>query len=523
MVSPAPGVPASSRPITRPATPWWMYVVGVLGAVAVGVAAAFPKAFVAVLILGLVAVLLVGAVRNPWIALAVIIAQYPVMNTLRTIYTAHHLPVFAGGVRFFPDFLQMIILAQLLIWGIKNPRYRLKIYGDDLPVALYVIVGIYSVVVAAQYTHPYGPFNGWYVSMTPAIFYLVIRWLQPTHEQGMWFFRWMTRCYGVLMCLSLPVYFIRPDWYKVLQNAEHPHFVPPGMTPMAFWGFYPRMQAFFFEENHWGTLSELVAVLGAAYLMRSDVLLKRYVFVLLATLGMVCSISRGAMISFVIAIAILLLFRGAHRKRIAAVLAVSAVVGVAGLYAMRDSPLVTVTFDRLETVSANAAKKGEVANDRTHQWKAGWKVFLETPSGKGLGTVGNGASLSKVTPFLVGDGVYVRVLAEQGVPGILAFAYLIISIPWILWRYRDIAPVEWRPLGIGLFAFHFGFCIHGIGANTFDYYCVAPVYFMLVGLYVSAAHRQLRENRARAAVSPAVSVSGDAKMLEAFDVGNQRH
>jgi O-antigen ligase len=478
-----------------------LYVLGVVGAVGIGAAAAFPKVFIALTLLGLVVTLLVGALRNPWTALAVIIAQYPVMNTLRTIYTAHHLPVFGSGVRFFPDFLQMIILAQLLIWGIKNPRYRLKIYGDDVPVVTYIVVGIYSVVVAAQYTHPWGPINGWYLSMTPAIFYLIFRWLQPTDAQSLKFFRWMTLCYVVLACVSLPAYFIRPDWYKVLQNAEHGHWVPEGMNRMAFWAFYPRMQSFLFEENHWGTLSELVAVIGAAFLVRGDALLKRYSIILLGTVGMVCSISRGAMISFVVAIFILLLHRGAHRKRIGVVLAALSVVGAVGLYVMKDKPLVQVLFQRLDTVGANAAKKGEVANDRTHQWKAGWKIFVATPSGMGLGTVGNGASLSKVTPFVVGDGVYVRVLAEQGFPGILAFVYLILSIPWILWRYRDLAPAQWRPLGMGLFAFHFGFCVQGIGANTFDYYCVAPVYFMLLGIYVSAVHRHIRERREQEALS----------------------
>ena len=268
------------------------------------------------------------------------------------------------------------------------------------------------------------------------------------------------------------------------------------MDKFAFWRFYPRMQAFLFEENHWGTLSEMVAVLSAAYLIRSPALWKRYILMIASAVCMVCSISRGAMISFGVAVVILLLHSGKHRRNLIVALLVLFAFADVGIYVLRDSPIVYVTAQRLDTVGTKAAENGEVANDRTHQWKAGWKIFLMMPSGMGLGTVGNGASLSKMTPFVVGDGLYVRVLAEQGIPGILAFAYLIVSIPWILWRYRHVAPEQWRPLGVGLFAFHFGFCIHGIGANTFDYYCVAPVYFMLLGLYVSAVHRHLDQQAA---------------------------
>ncbi len=519
MVSPVP----ASTPVqeTRPVTPWWLYVAGILGAVAVGTAAAHPKVLLAIFVLAAVVAMLIGSVRNPWVALAVIVAQYPVINTLRTIYTAYHLPVFAGGVRFFPDFLQIIILMQLLLWGIKNHRYRLRIYGDDFPVVVYLVVGIYSVVVAAQYTHPLGPLNGWYVSMTPAMFYLVIRWLQPTYEQSRWLLRWMTGCAATLLCVSLPIYFIRPNWYRMLQNAEHPHFVPTEMSPLEFWGIYPRMQSFFFEEVTWGTLCELMAVIGAAYLCRSDSLVKRYVFVLAAALAMFCSLSRGPMISFVIAITILLLHAGQQRKRILAIVALIIAMGGAGLYVMRDSHLITVALARLDTVSLDAAKRGEVAEDRTHQWKEGWKIFQQTPSGKGLGTVGYGASLSKVTNYLIGDGLYFKVLAEQGVPGIVAFLYLIFSIAWILWRYRNIAPPEWKPLGMGLFAFHFGFCVHGIAGNTFDYYCVAPIYFMLLGIYVSAVHRHLREQSSRTML-PHPGTTGGTKMLEGYDSAARR-
>lgn len=466
-----------------------MYALAVLLAGGIGAAAAFPKAFVALFILVIIATVAVASLRNPWTALLVTVVQYPVITTLRTLYTAFHLPVFFSGARFLPELLQCLILAYLLIRGSRDARFRLRIYGDDLPVVAYIITGIYSFVVAWQHIHPLGPINGWYVSMTPAVFYLLIRWLQPTSEQTHRLIRQMGIAYIILAVVSLAAYFRRPDWFMWMSHAEHPFFVPDGLDPLVFWRFNPRMQSFLFEENVWGTVSELVAVLSAAFLMRPGSPRRLYGLFLLGTLCLALSISRGAIVSFVIAILALLIQRGRHQKRILGLLAVLAALGGCVLITLKDTPIVFTIVGRLNTVNTKKRKEGEIDNDRVLQWKRGLEVFEQMPSGKGLGTVGYGAALSKVSQYMVGDGLYFRILAEQGVPGILVFLYMIGSITWILWRYRQICSDEWKPLGNGLLAFHIGFCVHGLGANTFDYYCLSPVYFMLVALFVSAVHR----------------------------------
>ena len=137
------GTPLRDAASANP-TPAWLYPVGIIVAILIGSAAADPKILLALIIVIIVAVLLIAGARNPWIGLCIIIAQYPVINTLRTIYTAHHLPVFAGGVRFLPDFLQLVIIAQLMICAIRDRRLRLKIFPDDIPIVVYILVGIYS-------------------------------------------------------------------------------------------------------------------------------------------------------------------------------------------------------------------------------------------------------------------------------------------------------------------------------------------------------------------------------------------
>ena len=491
-----PATPTPAIAVTpNRATPWWAYLLAVLIAVMIGTAAAYPKALI-VVILGCIVLAVTGAAfRDPWFALAIVVAQYPLVPTLRTLYTAFNYPVFTSGTRLFPELLQLLIVAHLLIRAAKNPEMRLRIHGDDLPVLAYVIVGCYSFYIGWVNVHPFAPVNGWFVSMTPPMFYLIIRWLKPTRAQITAFLKKMTTIYVLVALPSLWVYLARPTWYMQMANAEHPFFVGPNMDAMLFWKLYPRMQSFLFEENVWGTLSELVAVMAAAYLMRNGSRKWLYALFFLASIGLVLSISRGAILAFVIALVALLLMRGAHRRRVALLLTALGVAGIIGMVALQKMTIVSSVLTRFSTMRSAPSRDGSQKDDRVEQWKQGWDIFVREPSGKGLGTVGYGASLSKVSDFQVGDGLYFRILAEQGVPGIVVFVYLIGSTGWILWRYLAVCPTELRPLGTGLLAFHLGFCIHGISANTYDYYCVAAIYFILFGLFVSGTHAYIDQQR----------------------------
>ena len=263
------------------------------------------------------------------------------------------------------------------------------------------------------------------------------------------------------------------------------------MTPEQLWRIYPRLQSILFVENVWGTLSAfLVLYCLATRTLARPVATRRYWALLgLAFVCLALTISRGALITLAIGAFILFLFRGRHRSRIAFCVA-TAILSISGvLWYFADDPRVAFVLKRADTISLQSAQQGTLASDRVFQWVAGWNIFLLYPSGKGFGTAGFAASLSKGGSHVVADGMYFRVLAEQGIPGILMFAFMLIGVAYILVQSLRRATGWTRVLGLTLLSFHCGFCVQSIGANTFDYYYFPAVFWMLFGCYVSLIER----------------------------------
>ena len=495
----SPSPPARALASSPPPAPWVAlpFLLAALAAIGVGTFAALGlKWFALLCIVGAALYALERSVRDPWFAFRTAVVLYPIMAIARPLHNAYGWPVFTSGVRLFPELFQCLIIAHIVVAALKRGRAAgtpFPVTANDLPVVVYMIAAVYSFVIGCVNVHPAAPINGWFVSITPAVWFLVVRWLRPdpaTVRRNVYF---LVYVYIALAIPSLLDYFIRPEATMRLMDAERGYFVPQGMSPFVFWRIYPRMQSYLFEENVFGTVSVLVALFSAAHLMARK---PRPALYALFALGIICSvltISRGSWMTFAIGLSIMLLINGRHRPRITALLACVVVMTGGAFMLWKDSPFVEyilpTVLARLSQISPDAAQRGELANDRTHQWREAWAIFLATPSGSGLGTVGIAAHYSKVAQHVVGDGIYFRVLAEQGVPGIVAFAFTLGGITWVLWRYLPVCDVESRPLCATMLGFHIGYCVQSIGGNTFDLYYVTPMYWMMLGFAVCLIER----------------------------------
>jgi hypothetical protein len=164
-------------------------------------------------------------------------------------------------------------------------------------------------------------------------------------------------------------------------------------------------------------------------------------------------------------------------------------VAAASAFLLRDDPRVKVWYILMER---SGISEGKVANDRWPQWKAGVEVFTMNPSGTGVGTVGYGASKTGMALSLVADGNYITTLAEIGLPGIFLMISLAAGIISVL-----IGPLRSNPrlspfvraLGLGLVAQLCATYVHAVSANTFEYYYTYPVFWMLLGAYVTVTER----------------------------------
>ncbi|MBC7806281.1 MAG: O-antigen ligase family protein [Akkermansiaceae bacterium] len=498
MVSPVPLAPDRHPKMIRAATPWWVVLVGVLAAIGVGTLSAVNAKAVLALWIVLIAVTLVArSWKNPWLALTVCIALYPIITIARPIYNVYGLPVFNSGVRCFPELIQCLILSFLLVRHSlqRTEQTRLKIVGDDLPVVAYLLVAIYSVVIGCMNAHPLAPLNGWFVSVTPAVFYLIIRWLKPTDAQKNHLIRAVLAVYCVIAIPSIVDYFVRSDVGILLANSERPYFVPSPMDWHVYWRIYPRMQSLLWEENFFGELSNIVILLIVSYLLYQRGRLTLYLTLMLAVLSLILTISRGAYMSLAIGLCVLLLHRSPNRRAVICSIVVLIVCGAILLSTTIGAPVLFKMTDRLDTLTMANAESGELTSDRVHHWTRAWRSFLYYPSGTGLGTAGFAAHLSRVAEHTVGEGIFFRILAEQGILGLLVFVYLLASIFWILLTYLPVCHIRDRPLGAAMLAFHTGFVVHSTIASTYDYYFVVPVYWILIGLFVSRTHQYLDSQR----------------------------
>jgi O-antigen ligase len=179
-----------------------------------------------------------------------------------------------------------------------------------------------------------------------------------------------------------------------------------------------RLVAFFKDPNVFGPF-----VVPAALILVEEILTPRLfrmrrvfkgVLLLILALGVLFSYSRGAWANLAVGVGVVLtvlaLRRGGGRKLVPALCVVSvAAVLVAGTVIASGSGDFLVERAQLQTYDA----------DRFGAWVAGLEPAQRYPFGVGPGQFEQIASISS-------HNVYIRVFAEQGLPGVLAIAALMI-------------------------------------------------------------------------------------------------
>ncbi len=487
--------PRPFAPAVAPATPGWLYVVGIFLALLVGSTAAVPKLLLTTIVVSFVGALLVTGARKPWFALALCVCLYPIMSVARPIHNILGLPIYNSGVRCFPELIQVMILMYVMVRYIKdrNQTTRLQFTWDDSPVIVYLLVALYSVVIGCLNAHPLAPLNGWFVSITPAVFYLMVRWLKPTGQQKDTLIRTVLCVYVTVALLSMLDYFCRTDFGVALANSERPYFVPEGVPPSLYWRIYPRMQSILWEENYFAELSNIVILFSVSHLLYQRARKPHYFTLVVSLVSLLLTISRGGYMSLVVGLCVLLLQRSPNRRIVLIAIGVLVVGAATVLSTTSGAPILIRLSDRLETLTVQNAESGDLVSDRADHWKIALNSFQLYPSGTGLGTAGIAAAYSKVAVHSIGEGIFFRVLAEQGAIGLFGFVYMLGGTAWVLWRYLPVCDPVDRPLGAAMLAFHTGFVVHSAVASTFDYYFVVPVYWLLIGLFVSRTHQYLQK------------------------------
>jgi hypothetical protein len=200
-------------------------------------------------------------------------------------------------------------------------------------------------------------------------------------------------------------------------------------------------------------------------------------------IGFIFSMSRGAYACWLVGVAVMFCFPGRHRRAISTTLLLGALALFIVILIMghdeRVSSLVTRTV-------ALTDSKNDLAYERVNQWQRVLQNFPLFPAGRGLGRAGAQAMYHGTGDGgdFVPDGGYFRILAEQGIPGILLFAIgslgLLAALVRCLWAARG----QDRALCLTVLSTFCGLLVQNIGGNIFDLYFLPQLFWMLVGLAV---------------------------------------
>ena len=178
-------------------------------------------------------------------------------------------------------------------------------------------------------------------------------------------------------------------------------------------------------------------------------------------------------------------------------------VTAAALAVVPDAAIKRVTFTWSQAQYEGQVKVAGVrldtsTSDRLRSWQ---DVVLEDFPKQPL--LGHG-----VTGYRFLDAQYPRVLAEMGMVGFFAFAWLQWQIARVTYRiYRGSKDWLLRGLALGVFAGFVGLVFHSIGSNTFIIVRIMSPFWFLMGLVVSTPAVEAASEAQAESALPAAPIS----------------
>jgi O-antigen ligase len=268
---------------------------------------------------------------------------------------------------------------------------------------------------------------------------------------------------------------------------------PAGYGPQFIWldsGVYRRAQGFFYEASTLGNLCAFFLVMAAVALLRPPREAPLPRMVLLAgssvfSAALLLSYSRSSLLNLVVALAALFVL---ERKRLAlrrwaAILVVC--FGAGGALAWRFLPSITEAYRQRILGSGEFffTQTGKVLSGRLESWGAIASFLADHPwhalFGIGYKTLPYSDFIGQPT---IADNMYLSLLAETGVVGLLVFFGLNIAILRVAWRAARNADPHTRFHGTWIFCFWTGELAQMLSGDLLTYWRVLPVYFFILAL-----------------------------------------
>lgn len=393
--------------------------------------------------------------------------------------------------------MALFLLMAILEFG--RAGTRLQWTAMDLGVIAILLLAVYGSVLSRE---PVLILYGMRMTYLPMAAYLATRLFRQSRAD-LWFFIHVILGVGLIVAiLGVAIYFFTPYQTDVLWREQY------GGVVGARAGVY-RMTSVFWAGVPFGSFMAICSTLGLALALRPDLARGQKVFYWTVHLmGLFCavfSMARGAWLLALSGsvVAVVLIRPGGRMINIlillgTLVLVVNLVIplGYTGPYGRGLFPAFRL-FSGFETAISG----------RSDQWEAAIELFQNRPLGVGLGKAGHVGSRFGgqygLTHATVPDGWYFKVLVEAGILGFVAwlvFTGMLVAQSWRLAKSQPEGPERYLVAGMaGVFIGVAGECI---GGNVWDFGVVAPLLWLLVGLFVRLARSDFQEPMCRSAGLP---------------------
>ena len=467
-----------------PPTPAYTYLLALAVAILGGIAASDVQIFAGILVLIVAGLAAMAILSRPVRGFILLVSIYPYYAAFRGLCGIYSIPLPTAVLGLWPEAILTLMLIGVVLDRMRCGE-RLLFDWQDLPVLLLLTAGVYGAILAIADDQPVAALYGFHTSVAPLCFFFVGRWLRVSSRDlrlVIWF--WLIN-FTFLALASLADYFTRTDFMVRLAIQVRPGYGLP-IPPEIFFKIYPRLQSLLYAEQMFGTMCVMVVIYTLTGLDTIRTRWRRFAILLLTLLALIClilTLSRGAYVCFAVALFALLFFRGRHRAVVAMGILCAAVGGILLYGAFQYNPIANALLKRVSDLR-DTTNRQNTAYDRVEQWEDALAFFPLFPAGRGLGRVGT-SSITHATRDsgdYVADGGYFKILAEQGLPGILMFCAGAFSFPFVLYRQWRSSPKSWKPPLLTLFCVFLGMLAQNIAGNVFDFWYFQHVFWLMAGL-----------------------------------------
>jgi hypothetical protein len=388
--------------------------------------------------------------------------------TLQLLFTHGHAPesVIDFIVVLIPDLAVLSIGIALFL---EKRRQKLELYLPDYTLLGFILINvIWGFIISDNIVTA---FKGFRITYLPIFFYFIARFWQPDRETIAKTLNCSYFTFIILALIGWILWLFFPDLTQLMYDYSG--------HPVAIY-FIVRMTSFLWTPVLFGTLMAWTGYYYFWKTIRNRTFFNVNLILLIVSLsGLIMSVSRGPLLSFLIAILLLIPLFANWKKALMLVGLMVITQSIISFAVMGDLRQQVWTF---KSTASTISMEKDVT--RVTRWEYSMKDFLDKPMGYGLGNAGavayeKGDSTNKAT--LSTDGWYLKLACETGIIGLVSFFFTALVFLVISWRDRlySIDVIGFPLLGLALMIL-----VQSFSSNVFDFYPYIGIFWFITGLSI---------------------------------------